>query len=80
MWEKTPEGLKREYKFADFAEALNFVNKIGELAEEANHHPDIELGWGYVRITLISHDKGEITERDHEMAAKIEKLVGLISE
>lgn len=75
MWEKTPEGLKREYKFRDFAEALNFVNKVGELAEEANHHPDIEFGWGYVRLTLISHDKGEITERDHQLAAKIEKLL-----
>lgn len=66
--------MKREYKFPDFAQALAFVGKVGELAEAANHHPDIEFGWGYVRLTLISHDKGEITERDHQLAAKIENL------
>lgn len=75
MWQETPEGLKREIKFEDFAAALTFVNKVGEIAEKANHHPDIEFGWGYARITVIDHKKGKVTDKDHQLAARIEKLV-----
>lgn len=67
-------NLRREFKFKDFKEALDFVNKVGELAEEANHHPDIELSWGKVVINLITHSEGKITEKDYALAKKIDTL------
>ena len=74
MWEETSSGLKCEVKFENFAQALEFVNKVGALAEKANHHPDIEFGWGYVRLNLINHSESKITPKDHKLAAEIEKL------
>jgi 4a-hydroxytetrahydrobiopterin dehydratase len=50
------------------------VNEIGKLAEAANHHPDLAFGWGYLRITLTSHDKGSVTDRDRRLAAAIDKI------
>src|SRR5438874_9010299 len=66
--------LEREYKFKDFREALDFTNKVGELAEAQGHHPDIYLAWGKVRITLWTHKIDGLTESDFVMAAKIEGL------
>ena len=64
--------LEKEFKFKKFREALDFTNQIGELAEEQNHHPDIYLAWGKVRITLWTHKIDGLTESDFVMAAKIE--------
>src|SRR5712691_8779408 len=61
--------LEREFRFPDFAEALAFVNRIGEEAERLNHHPDILLGWGKVRVMMWSHDANAITSRDFKLAA-----------
>lgn len=66
--------LEREWTFPDFAAALALVNRIGALAEEANHHPDIYLTWGKVRITLYSHDIGGLSSRDFNLAARIDQL------
>lgn len=66
--------LENEYKFKDFAEALAFVNKVGALAESADHHPDIEFGWGRAKITLWTHKIGGLSENDFIMAAKIDEL------
>ncbi len=66
--------LKREFKFKDFKEALAFVNKIGETAEEESHHPDIELGWGRVAVELSTHAIGGLSVNDFILAAKIDKL------
>lgn len=57
--------------FKNFATALAYTNTIGALAEEANHHPDFTLGWGYVTLTLTTHDAGGLTPSDFIMAAKI---------
>lgn len=66
--------LKREFKFKDFKEALAFVNKIGGIAEEEGHHPDIELGWGKVKVELSTHAIGGISVNDFIVAAKIDKI------
>ena len=66
--------LEREYAFPDFKTALAFVNEIGVAAEEADHHPDILLGWGKVRLTLWTHTANGLTERDFALADKIERL------
>ena len=66
--------LEKPYTFPDFASALAFANRVGAVAERLNHHPDILVGWGKVRITTWSHDAGGITNRDWKLAAEIEKL------
>ena len=66
--------LEKEYTFKNFREALAFTNHVGELAETQNHHPDIYLAWGKVKITLWTHKIDGLTESDFVMAAKIEGL------
>ena len=66
--------LEKEYRFANFRQALDFTNQIGELAEANNHHPDIYLAWGKVKVTLWTHKIDGLTESDFVMAAKIEEL------
>ena len=67
-------ALEREFTFADFAEALAFVNRVGELAEEANHHPDVEIRWNRVRLRWCTHVTGTITDRDRELAERVNGL------
>jgi 4a-hydroxytetrahydrobiopterin dehydratase len=77
LWNVVEEHhLTREYKFPDFKQALDFVNKVGALAEEQNHHPDILLAWGKAGITLWTHKIDGLTESDFIMAAKIDRLAG----
>jgi 4a-hydroxytetrahydrobiopterin dehydratase len=66
--------LEKSFTFPDFAQALAFTNRVGALAEEQNHHPDVYLAWGKVRLTLWSHDANAITGRDYRLAAAIERL------
>jgi pterin-4a-carbinolamine dehydratase len=66
--------LERDYKFADFRQALAFTNKVGELAEQQNHHPDIYLAWGKVKLTLWTHKIDGLTESDFIFAAKVDKI------
>ena len=66
--------LTRAYKFPDFRSALAFVNKVGELAEEQGHHPDILLAWGKVEITIWTHAVDGLTESDFILAAKIDRI------
>ncbi len=66
--------LEREFKFDDFRQALDFVNEVGELAEEQGHHPDIYLGYGRVKIQLWTHKINGLHENDFIMAAKIDAL------
>lgn len=74
MWQEADNKLSKKVKFKDFAEALAFVNKIGELAEAANHHPDISFGWGYVEVTLTTHSEGKVTEKDRKLAEQIDEI------
>lgn len=64
--------LQRSYKFPDFASALQFVNRVGAIAEQEQHHPDIELGWGRVQIATYTHSISGLSENDFILAAKIE--------
>ncbi len=66
--------LERQYRFKNFREALDFTNRVGELAEREGHHPDIHLAWGKVGIHLWTHKIDGLTESDFVMAAKIERL------
>jgi 4a-hydroxytetrahydrobiopterin dehydratase len=74
-WEVVNEHhLRKEYKFDNFREALDFVNRVGELAESQGHHPDICFGWGKAEITIWTHKIDGLTESDFVLAAKIDKL------
>lgn len=71
------DAIEKEFTFADFSQALAFANRVGALAEEADHHPDILLhGYKRVTITLTTHSAGGITERDLALAARIESAAG----
>jgi 4a-hydroxytetrahydrobiopterin dehydratase len=72
--ERDQKALIKNFEFPNFKAALVFVNKVGALAEKANHHPDLNLGWGYVKVWLTSHDAHGVTERDLELAKKIDEL------
>ncbi len=74
-WEVVDEHhLSREFTFEDFKQALAFVDRVGELAEQENHHPDIYLTYGKVRIELWTHKVGGLHENDFVLAAKIDSL------
>jgi 4a-hydroxytetrahydrobiopterin dehydratase len=66
--------LTRNFGFPDFKQALNFVNRVGAVAEQQGHHPDIVLAWGKAEITLWTHKINGLTESDFIMAAKIDQL------
>jgi len=66
--------ITRTFTFPDFKQALDFVNRVGALAEEQGHHPDILLAWGKAEITLWTHKVGGLSESDFIMAAKIDQL------
>lgn len=66
--------LERTFKFKNFREALEFTNKVGEIAERENHHPDICLSWGKVTVTLWTHAIDGLSENDFILAAKCDKI------
>ena len=67
--------LEKSFRFDNFRQALDFTNKLGELAETINHHPDICLGWGRVSVTLWTHKIGGLAEADFIWAAKADRLL-----
>ncbi len=74
-WEVVNEHhLQKTYRFKNFAETLRFVNRVGELAEQQGHHPDICFGWAKAEITIWTHKIDGLTESDFVLAAKIDKL------
>jgi 4a-hydroxytetrahydrobiopterin dehydratase len=66
--------LERVFQFPDFKTALEFVNRVGELAEEQGHHPDLLLSWGRVEVRIWTHKVDGLTESDFILAAKIDRL------
>lgn len=68
------QRLQRQFKFDDFAAALAFVNRVGEIAESEQHHPDIQLGWGKAAIEIWTHSIGGLSEADFILAAKIDQI------
>jgi 4a-hydroxytetrahydrobiopterin dehydratase len=75
-WERAEETVARRFTFGDFAAALGFVVRVGCYAEKANHHPDIDLGWGRARVAWSTHDAGGITQLDLDAAEATGKLAG----
>jgi 4a-hydroxytetrahydrobiopterin dehydratase len=76
-WSQRPDALERDFEFDDFAGAMAFVNRVAEVAEELNHHPDIFIhGWNKVRLTLAAHDAGGLTDSDHALARRIDEVQG----
>lgn len=74
-WElRDAKHLQKEFQFKDFQSALDFVNKVGEIAETEGHHPNIEMGWGFAKILLWTHKIDGLTESDFFMAAKINQV------
>ena len=73
-WQVESGELVRTFLFKDFRGSLKFVNGVGELAEEAGHHPDIDIRYNKVRLALVTHDAGGITEKDFDLAARADKL------
>ena len=66
--------LLKEFKFENFLESQNFVNKVSNIAEEESHHPDISFGWGYCRVKIFTHAIKGLAESDFILAAKIDKI------
>ena len=74
-WKEVSNSITKEFIFDDFAQALAFVNKVGVLAESANHHPDILIhDYKKVTITLTTHSEGKVTDKDTNLAEKIDSL------
>ena len=73
-WAEIDGALEREFEFKNFAEALAFVNRVGAAAEEADHHPDIELHWNRLKLRWWTHVTGTITERYGELARRTNEL------
>ena len=75
-WERSGETIHKTYGFDSFPAAIAFVNRIAELAESADHHPDIDIRYDKVKVGLSTHDAGGITDKDTAMAEKIEFATG----
>jgi 4a-hydroxytetrahydrobiopterin dehydratase len=74
-WQQDGQAIVREWKLEDFAQAIAFVNRVAEVAEAANHHPDILLhAWNKVRLELSTHSQGGLTQADFDMAARIDQI------
>ena len=74
-WIEQDKALHREIKTPDFITAYNMVSRVVAPAESMNHHPDLAFGWGYVRITITTHDTGGITAKDYALAEKIDEAL-----
>ena len=71
-WDGDRSGINKTYRFADFAEAIAFVNRVAGIAEGMNHHPDIHLSWNEVRLEVVTHSVGGVTQNDLDLAARID--------
>jgi 4a-hydroxytetrahydrobiopterin dehydratase len=74
-WKIEAGELVKTFEFKDFTASLHFVNKVGELAEQADHHPDIDIRYNRVRVALTTHDEGGLTQKDFDLASQTQKIV-----
>jgi 4a-hydroxytetrahydrobiopterin dehydratase len=74
-WTVENGQLVRIFQFEDFRASMRFVNQVADLAEEAGHHPDIDIRYNRVRLALLTHDAGGLTAKDFDLAAQTDKLV-----
>jgi 4a-hydroxytetrahydrobiopterin dehydratase len=73
-WQKQSTEIRRTFQFKDFTSAMEFVNKVARVANEANHHPDIDIRWNKVMLALATHSEGGLTQKDFDLARKIDAL------
>ena len=73
-WDNSNSKLQKTFKFKDFKEAINFVNKIAKIAESQNHHPEINIDYDKVKISIFDHDKGKVSEKCHKFVGAVDKL------
>ena len=71
-WQGTTQGLDKTFRFRDFAEAMAFVNRVADIAERLNHHPDITVRWNTVDLHIVSHEAGGVTQECLDLATAIE--------
>jgi len=73
--EEEAKGIRREFRFRNFAEAMLFARQVGEIAEAEGHHPDLSIGWGYCTVRFRTHSIKGLHENDFIMAAKVNRLL-----
>ena len=73
--EEETKGIRREFRFRDFAEAMRFARQVGEIADAEGHHPDLSVGWGYCTVRFRTHSIRGLHENDFIMAAKVNRLL-----
>ena len=73
-WGDSKQKLERTFKFKDFNEAIDFVNKVAKIAETQNHHPDIEINYNKVRISITDHEKGGVSDKCHKLVKSIDDM------
>ena len=74
-WDVEGKAIVRVFEFEDFEQAIDFVNGVAELAQDADHHPDMDIRYNKVRVILSTHSKGGITENDFDLAERLDTLV-----
>lgn len=75
-WSRDGNALAKEFRFQGFRPGIHFVNRIADVADAVDHHPDLEIGYGRVKVSLSTHDEGGITDLDVDLARRIEQVVG----
>jgi 4a-hydroxytetrahydrobiopterin dehydratase len=73
-WSREGRSIKKQFQLEDFKGSVDFVNRLTPAAEEMNHHPDLEISWNKVTVSLSTHSQGGLTENDFELAQKIDSL------
>ena len=73
-WKKASATIARTFPFEDFPTAIRFVDAVAKLAEKAGHHPDIDIRWNKVTLTLTTHSAGGLTEKDFKLARQVDRL------
>ena len=73
-WSLEPDSITKDFSFNNFKESLDFVNKVGEIAEKLGHHPDIMINYNLVRLSLTTHSEKGLTRKDFDLAKEIDKL------
>ena len=73
-WERDGDAIRRQFELDDFKGSVDFVNRLTAEAEGMNHHPDLEISWNKVTVSITTHSEGGLTENDFELAARISRL------
>jgi 4a-hydroxytetrahydrobiopterin dehydratase len=73
-WERAGDAIRRQFELKDFKGSVDFVNRLTPEAEDMNHHPDLEVSWNKVTVTITTHSEGGLTENDFELAGRISPL------